>query len=144
MSTWRRKAIEYLPELKHEIESREDYTSLWMNLLFPFQEALKSNDFDLVNRFIDFARWSIASDNDKISQAVGLCFLEHLPTIPNVAAFFPKWFTQDEFHDLRVFFTYLATQEQVSAIESSYVALTKLRKHRSPKTPWFHPVRTQS
>jgi hypothetical protein len=59
MSTWRHKALEYVPALKPKILASKDRQSLWKEVKREFHEALERGDSSGVTGSIRYALWTL-------------------------------------------------------------------------------------
>lgn len=79
MSTWRRKAIECLPELRDEFE-QPDATiySVFTELMPALVEAHRQNNKERLRLIYDFAAWCHGQKEKDLWNAAGVSFYEHL------------------------------------------------------------------
>ena len=80
MSTWRRKALELLPEIRIEIESSKSPSILWCEIFYIFIISVDNNDQDLIRRILLYLFWCTSDAAGNVSnetqQAVYCGFLE--------------------------------------------------------------------
>ena len=124
MSTWRREAIESLPEFRCLIESAASPMALWIELHLKFLAAVQANDSSLTGRLLRYAAWccsdrSGALPNDT-STAATCAFYEHLPTHKELWPRFGSWFSADDFADLLPAFAYHLSAEELAALRVAY------------------------
>src|SRR5215831_14309238 len=92
MSTWRRKAIEYFPELKKEFEDPEcnPYT-VFMELLGLLRPAHQENNTLLLQKIYAYAEWCTLQKAKDLWNAAGVGFYEHLGDHPITLENIPQW-----------------------------------------------------
>jgi hypothetical protein len=120
MSAWRRVAIEHLPEFKHLVEGAWSPMALWMEFRSEFERAFAEGKIDVLNRILAFAKWCWASPSGDVVNAVACGFFEHLPIHRGIRASLPRFFSRDEFSQLKDVFAYHAGPEIVHEIEQEY------------------------
>ena len=75
MSTYRRKALELLPELRQRVESAETPADVSVIAQDAFTEALKSRDEDLIRRVLQYNFWCDTDSNDPEVKDAAVCGL---------------------------------------------------------------------
>ena len=120
MSAWRRKAIEWLPDLKRVVSEAPSPMALWIELLSEFDAAFRVCDADKTDRILKYARWCWQGRNEQAVIAVKCAFFEHLPLHRGMCEEIPRWFSRAEFDRLRPVFGYHADSEVIADIEESY------------------------
>lgn len=121
MSAWRRQIIERLPEFRALAESAENPMALWIELLYPCEEACKRGDGDLVSRAYKAAHWFLESPSDDLRTAVVCAFYEHLPQSPTLWEDLPHRMSHAEFRTIRPCLEYHSTPEQIEIMERRLV-----------------------
>ena len=110
MATWRRKALEFLPELRSTIASAESPMALWIELHLEFDEVMEKGDLASAQRFLRFAAWCLTDESGPLpndtSTAAALAFYEHLPQKRAYWPHFSRWFTTREVEVLLPIFSY--------------------------------------
>jgi hypothetical protein len=128
MSTWRRKAIELLPEYRQAIESCATPMALWIELLLRFEDAFEKDDQPLVSRFLEYAAWCISDEAGRApnqsSTAVACAFYEHLPTHREYWPYFRSWFSQKQFTALIPVFSYHLSDGDTADLKKLYTRAT--------------------
>lgn len=124
MSTWRREALEALPELRFRIEASPSPMSLWIELYLQFEDAVRSGDASLVGRLLKYAAWCCSElsgslPNDTSTAAV-CAFYEHLPSHKEFWPSFGTWFSPDEFTRLLPVFAHHLSPEDLEALKVAY------------------------
>src|SRR5450432_2532775 len=120
MSTWRRTALEALPDFRVLIERASSPMALWIDLLPESQEAFSRDDSSLIAKMLSYARWCRRSPDGDTVNAVACAFYEHLPEHGGMRRTIPRWFTKEEFEELRSVFEYHSGADVVSEIEKEY------------------------
>lgn len=79
MSVWRRRALEFFPQLRRELQ-RRDYSIylLYFDLLPMVRKAHDTDDADLLRRIYSFAAWCLEQKAKDLWNAAGVAFYEHL------------------------------------------------------------------
>ena len=108
MSTWRRIALEKLPQHRKLIAQSESVGMLWVDLWLRFVDAHRSPfDAATVKGTYEFASWCLAgADNADIATSTICHFYEHLPTEPLVRQELPRYMTREDFLGLKQVFDY--------------------------------------
>lgn len=92
MSVWRQKAIDLAPELKKDFEEPDlsPYT-VFSELLSLLQKAHISNDVERIQKIYDYAEWCSKQKEQKLWNAAGVSFYEHLCDNELVFSQFTTW-----------------------------------------------------
>jgi hypothetical protein len=80
MSVWRRKAIESFPELRRELNDRDEIPtvySLWFELLELWRNAHRSGNDETLNRVYGYAEWCYQQRAEDLWNSTAVCFYEH-------------------------------------------------------------------
>ena len=96
MSTWRRKAIEAVPELRDLTEQAGSPMAVWIELRLLFAEAVKGNDLSKARHIMDYARYCRGAPNADVRTAVIVGFIEHLAEDKAVRARLPDLMDAEE------------------------------------------------
>jgi len=114
MSTWRRIAIEKLPQHRKLIQESESVGMLWVDLWLIFIDAHRPPiDDAIVKATYAFASWCLAgSENADIATSTICHFYEHLPTEPLVRRELPKHMDREDVLGLKEVFEYHLTAEE--------------------------------
>jgi hypothetical protein len=81
MSVWRRRAIESFPELRQELNDRDEIPNpyrLWMELLWLWSNAHHCGDDEILDRIYDYADWCFQQRAKDLWNSVAVCFYEHV------------------------------------------------------------------
>ena len=123
MSSWRRMALELLPEQK--FQNSRDYFSVYMiffDLLPLVVHAHQLQDEDLLQRIYKYAEWCW-TQKDKSSDtynAVCVAFYEHLVDEEITSEAIPKWIKPEIFEDIRDVFEPRMTSDEYKALLIRY------------------------
>jgi hypothetical protein len=123
MSSWRRMALELLPEQK--FQNSRDYFSVYMiffDLLPLAVSAHQSLNEDLLQRIYKYAEWCW-TQKDKSSDtynAVCVAFYEHLVDEEITSEAIPKWIKPVIFEDIRDVFEPRMTTDEYQALLLRY------------------------
>lgn len=128
MSLWRRKAIEALPELAREIGDAATPMSAWIEIEIAFMSGYASEPIneDLIRRVYAYAYWCLdhgsraTNAEYDLPTCVAVCFLETLPSRPEIRKDMQRWFTLEEVRGMKDIFTYNATDEEYAELLSLY------------------------
>ena len=124
MSTWRRKALEYLPKHKSVIEGAESPMELWIELLLIFEDNVKSNDQDIIRKTLNYASWCCSEKSGKLpndtSTAAYIGFYESLGGNKIFWPYFKEWFFPEEYKKLKPAFSYFANEEELTLMDSMF------------------------
>ena len=79
MATWRRRALEYLPELRSEIDDPDVYIYLFFGMLTGHAWiAHDAGDGDLLDRIYGYAAWALNHRSQELWNPAGVSFYESL------------------------------------------------------------------
>ncbi|WP_428623006.1 hypothetical protein [Sedimenticola sp.] len=124
MSTWRRKAIEAVPDLKTTLETVENPMQAWIEIRMYFEGLSLVGDKNQINDILNYARWCLSEEAGKLpndtSTAVCCAFYEHLPEKPANWSFFKEWFSPNEFESLKGVFSYHIKEEELKNLSSVF------------------------
>jgi hypothetical protein len=124
MSTWKRKAIEFLPELKNVIETHPNPMSLWIELHQQLisHYLLEPRD-DFISRFYQYARWCFfEAKNPDLANAVACAFYEHISTDKNLRDDLHRWLSRPDFSALSEAFRHLLQPDEFAEFEKNFLA----------------------
>jgi hypothetical protein len=124
MSTWRRKAIEFLPENKQLIEAAESPTQLWIELHSVFLKAIEGGDEKLQKNILGYANWCASdeagSSANETHQAVYCGFLEDITMNRKHFPLFKKWFSPAQFEKYKGSFMYSLDEKLMKELEDIF------------------------
>lgn len=102
MSTWRNKAIEIAPALQREFESPDfSIYSVFSELLNLLQESCIKNDVQKIQSIYDYAEWCFAQNDQKLWNATGVAFYEHLGDHDEIYLSIPARLKKEIYKDIR-------------------------------------------
>src|SRR5690348_14287837 len=102
MSTWRRKAIECLPECKSEFEHPEtSIYDVYIEMLPAVIQAHKENNNDRLKKIYDYAEWCYRQKEKDLWNAAGVSFYEHLLDHKETLNDFHKWIKPEIYVEIR-------------------------------------------
>lgn len=128
MSTWRKTAIDKLPEFRHIIQSSVDPSTLWVELEMKFSEvyARENPDDDLIRRIYEFAFWCLSSPGEgRYLSAAGnaaFLFFENVAWDKKAAKDLHRWISREQFLSLTDAFKYLLSKEEFEKFASEFFA----------------------
>ena len=115
MSTWRKEALQQLPELRKTIIDPWTDTpmALWIGLKGAFDCALGQapEDLDLARRICRYAVWCLNSPSDDVQNAAAVGFCEHLGESELRRRALPKLIGRRDFVGLRELIVHHSGQE---------------------------------
>jgi hypothetical protein len=96
MATWRRRALDVFPDLRHDLNS-PDYTiySLLFDVLPALRDAHRAGDDTQLSRIYGFAAWCSGQRSKLLWNAVGVSFYEHLFDEPWMREAVCPWLSAD-------------------------------------------------
>lgn len=121
MSVWRQKAIECAPELKKEFEA-PDLTlyTVFMELLPITKQAHTDKDTDRLKKIYDFAEWCHKQKDEKLWNAVGVSFYEHLADTDETYLQFTNWIKKEIYLDIRDLLNQRVDDEKMKRLDDYY------------------------
>lgn len=129
MSTWRKKAMECLPDCKKEFESPD--TSIYLvfsELLHSTVDAHKNNDAGQLKKNYDFADWCFRQKTTKdLWNAAGVAFYEHLGDHLTTRGAMPQWITRERYDHIRGLLELRLDESTLKELDASFGI--KKKKH---------------
>ena len=121
MSTWKREALERLPECS-DILTRVGLkaTEIWVELRLVCEAAHKKGDDDLLRRIYDYARYCWQSPAPHLRRAVEFAFYQHVPVVPVLRRDMRRRFTRSEFDELREPFSWQLSADEMAQLEREF------------------------
>jgi hypothetical protein len=113
--------LELLPEYRSVIEAADNPMALWIELLWPCENAHHGRDEDTIRRFYAFARSCWQSPDADVRSAVACAFYEHLPTKAAMRRDMPRLFSQSDFTELREVFRYHLSPDEAVEFEREFL-----------------------
>lgn len=121
MSAWRRKALEYLPQFRKEIDKSDSASSLWVEILDKFCQAVETEDEEFIQGTLKYLVWSFSDEAGMESQqAVNCGFLEDIANNKKLWKCFSKWFSTAQFGQYKGSFQYALSNEDFSKLEAVF------------------------
>lgn len=124
MSTWRKKAIEIAPELKHEFHDTDLSLHLvFSKLLVLLREAHISDNKARIKNIYDYAEWCFTQKDHKLWNAAGVSFYEHLADDEITLSQLPKWLKKDIYKEVRELLKLRLSEKQLKLLDKEYTSL---------------------
>ena len=121
MSTWKRKAIEIFPDLRHEFESLDtSIYGVFFELLPRVREAHKRQDNIELQKIYDYAEWCFRQPAQELWNAAAVAFYEHLVDEQIMRDQISLWIKPDIFHELTSLFKSRLSKEEYWKLCSEY------------------------
>ena len=128
MSTWRRKAIEAFPDLRHDFEQADTTIyQVFFEVLPRVRDAHARNDTQELQRIYDFAQWCFHQKADDLQNAAAVAFYEHLVDDQLTLSQIPRWLQPNVFNDCKSLFEARLESEQFRDLCDKYA-----RRHEIP------------
>ena len=127
MSTWRRKAIEILPEEKIEFEDpRNSVYTVFAYLLSALNTAQEQKNTERIKKIFAFAEWCFRQKQKDLWNAAGVSFYEHLDTEEALKTM-SQYVKPDIYKEIRPLLEVRITPEQLKRLDESFASY-KLRR----------------
>ncbi len=121
MSTWRRKALEFLPQYKTIIESSDSAGMLWVEISFKFRDAIELKDNDFIEGALKYLSWSTSDVAcEEIQQSVYCGFLEDITYNKKHWPLFKDWFNKAQFEKYKGSFHYALSDNEFEKLENLF------------------------
>ena len=121
MSSWRKRAIEVLPERKKELEDPDlSVYSVFTEMLTALEEACKANDTEKIANIYDYAGWCHTQKDQKLWNAAGVSFYEHLADEDAVFASFKTYVSKEIFASIRNLIAHRFDDKKIKALDDYY------------------------
>ncbi len=124
MSTWRRKALETLPEERVLIESADNPTALWIEFYLIFVKLVRLKTDEKVRKILNYASWCFSEKSGKLpndtSTVVTCAFYEDISSHKDFWPMFNDWFFPHEFENIKGYFRYHLSKSEFSELELMY------------------------
>lgn len=121
MSVWRRKAIEYLPNLKDEFE--QPGTSIYdvfIVMLPAVVVAHKEKDAMKLKKIYGFAEWCFQQKEKELWNAAGVCFYEHLVDHEETLKELPHWVKPNIYPNIRGLLQLRLQEKEIQKLDKVY------------------------
>jgi 16S rRNA A1518/A1519 N6-dimethyltransferase RsmA/KsgA/DIM1 with predicted DNA glycosylase/AP lyase activity len=121
MSTWRRKAIECLPDMKKEIEKKDfSIYEVFSALLDETVKAHRDKDYTQLRKYYDFAEWCFQQKEKALWNAAGVSFYEHLGNQQETAQDMPIWVKKSIYIQIKGLLEFHLGDEKAKKIDQLY------------------------
>jgi hypothetical protein len=120
VAAWRREAIETFPELRSELNNRDEIVSvyeLWFALLPLARTGHRESNDDLLTRIYDYAEWCWRHGGD-LENAVAVTFYEHLFDERWMRALVVPWLSESVIRGVRPLWEARLTDEELDQVSS--------------------------
>ncbi len=123
---WRDEAYERFPELSEVIGYTDTPYLLWMELNNAFAKAYKAPvDESLIERIYDYFSWCCEQPEQENAEedlctCAMVCFLEHIPEVPEAVEDMPWWFSREDVIDFKDIFTHKVGQKGFKQMMASF------------------------
>ena len=121
MSTWRQKAIDIAPELKTDFQAPDlsPYT-VFMELLGLLKEAYGNKDTERIQRIYEYAEWCFRQKDQKLWNAAGVSFYEHLADSDLMFSQFTQWIKKDIYFAIRELLNFRIDETKMKHLDHYY------------------------
>lgn len=121
MSTWRKKAIEIAPELRKDFEEPNiEIYSVFSELLTILENSFKNKDIEKIENIFNYAEWCFRQKEQKLWNAAGVSFYEHLGDNIETFANFTNWIKKDIYFDIRALLQLRIKEEKLETLDKFY------------------------
>ena len=126
MSTWRKKAIECLPELRKDFEDPEGSIYLVFSaMLSAAIDFHRENNIDRLQKIYDFAEWCFRQKSKDLWNAAGVSFYEHLGDHAATRQDMRRWVKPEIYAEIRVLLELRLSNKELQQIDSNYRGTAK-------------------
>jgi hypothetical protein len=102
MSTWRKKAIEILPELKKVFNNKATTIyEVFIELLPATIQAHQQNNPELLRKYYDYAKWCFQQKEKDLWNAAGVVFYEHLGDFEETFTNMHLWIDKQVYNEIK-------------------------------------------
>jgi hypothetical protein len=121
MSTWRKKAIEIAPELRKDFEDPDfEIYSVFSELLTILENSFKNKDIEKIEKIFNYAEWCFRQKQQKLWNAAGVSFYEHLGDNSETFSNFTTWGKKDIYLDIRGLLQLRIKEEKLKTLDKFY------------------------
>jgi hypothetical protein len=126
MSTWRKKAIECLPEEKKELENpTASIYAAFREILGVLPLAHLNNDHERLKKIYAFAEWCFRQKEKDLWNAAGVSFYEHLGDHEAVFEQMHNWVSREIYQEIRGLLELRIINNMLKKLDKEYA-----EKHR--------------
>ncbi len=121
MSAWKRKAIEFLPGLRSEIQEANSVSDLWAEISSGFDQAVKSENREFIDSTLKYLVWSAGSESGEAAKQAVFCgFLEDIACRKDNWKYFNSWFTKQEYEKYKGSFAYALSEKEFKKLNDAF------------------------
>lgn len=121
MSAWRQRAIEIAPELKKDFqESGLSPYKVFSELLSLLEQAHINNDTSRIQKIYDYAEWCFQQKDQKLWNAAGVSFYEHLGDKDIIFLQFTNWIKKNIYMEIRNLIYQRLDSDKVKSLDKYY------------------------
>lgn len=126
MSVWWRKALEIAPELKNDFQVADlSPYAVFSELLYLLEQAHIDKDVERIRNIYDYAAWCFKQQDQKLWNAAGVSFYEHLGDREVVFLQFTNWIKKDIYFAIRELLYQRLDDDKMNHLDN-YYGWTKL------------------
>lgn len=121
MSTWRKKAIACLPELRQEFE-RSDLSpdDVFMAMLPALKRAHIDNYQERLKSIYQYAQWCLIQRDKRLWNAAAVAFYEHLADSDETFLHFTTWIPRNIYLEIRDLLFWRVGDDKVLVLDRYY------------------------
>ncbi len=121
MNTWRKKAISIAPELRKDFEDPYfEIYSVFSELLTILEDSFKKNDIEKIEKIFKYAEWCFRQKEQKLWNAAGVSFYEHLGDNHETFSNFTTWVKKDIYVDIRGLLQLRIEKDKLESLDKFY------------------------
>ena len=124
MSTWRRKAIEFFPEMKSFIEQSDTPGCLWLEIYSLLKSAVEESNDSFIQNVLKYLTWCTSDaaghSSNNIHQAVSCGFLEDIGNNKKLWPYFNQWFNKAQFEQYKMVLSYGFSPDKTKELENIF------------------------
>jgi hypothetical protein len=121
MSVWRQKAMDIAPELKKDFQDPDlSLYTVFSELLSLLAEAHKNNDVVRIQKIYDYAEWCSMQKEEKLWNAAGVSFYEHLADDELVFSQFTTWIKKEIYFAHRDLLNQRFSDDKMKKLDTHY------------------------
>ena len=126
MATWRKKAIECLPESRKDFENPDESIYLiFSTILSAVIEFHRQRSTERLQKIYDFAEWCLEQKSKDLWNAAGVSFYEHLGDHVETRQEIGRWVKHKIYAQIRELLELRLSDEEMKEIDGYYASLVK-------------------
>ncbi|MBL7747304.1 MAG: hypothetical protein JNM19_07765 [Chitinophagaceae bacterium] len=126
MSTWRKKAIELLPDFRQEFEKADTTIyDVFIEVLPATRKAHELNDMNRLKQLYAFAEWCFSQKDKDLWNAAGVSFYEHLADEEITKQAFPEWVPADIYNNIRGLLEIRISDSELKELDKKYLSANR-------------------